>query len=106
MGRFENSLFSAVVLYDSTIKKRVYPFLIDPVIPVADDDVYVITVVGDRLDSLAYQYYSDSTLWWIITAANPELRKDSVFLDAGMQLRIPVSAGTIISLLNDANSSR
>ena len=29
--------------------------------------------VGDRIDTLAYQYYSDATLWWRIADANPAI---------------------------------
>lgn len=29
--------------------------------------------VGERMDSIAYQYYADATLWWRIADANPEL---------------------------------
>ena len=29
--------------------------------------------IGDRIDSLAYQFYTDATLWWRIAQANPEI---------------------------------
>ena len=41
-----------------------------PNIPLSENDIYVITTIGDRLDSLAYSYYRDSDLWWVISAAN------------------------------------
>lgn len=106
MARVTNNQLTSFVFFDNQKSKRVYPFFIDPVIPVQLDDLYVVTVAGDRLDSLAYQYYSDATLWWIIAAANPELRKDSVFLDLGIQLRIPVNHTKVINLFVDANLSR
>ncbi len=50
-----------------------------PNIPLSENDVYVITTVGDRLDSLAYSYYNDATLWWIIAAANNNATKGALF---------------------------
>lgn len=35
-------------------------------------DPYVVQQ-GDRLDVLAYSYYGDALLWWIIARANPEV---------------------------------
>lgn len=29
--------------------------------------------VGERIDTIAYQYYTDATMWWKIADANPEL---------------------------------
>ena len=46
-----------------------------PNIPLSEDDIYVITTIEDRLDSLAYQFYSDVRLWWVIANANPDLIK-------------------------------
>ena len=31
-----------------------------PEVPLSENDVYVVTTVGDRLDSLAYSYYNDN----------------------------------------------
>ena len=39
----------------------VYRPKIYPTIPLSDDDLYVATETGDRLDTLAYQFYQDST---------------------------------------------
>jgi hypothetical protein len=50
--------------------RRVYRTKIYPNIPKKDNDIYVAIQTGDRLDTLAYQFYGDSTLWWIIATAN------------------------------------
>ena len=57
-------------------------------IPETDEDIYVITQMGDRLDLLAYQFYKDRNLWWYIAKANnlKDLR-----IPAGTSLRIPGS---------------
>ncbi len=62
-----------------------------PDIPVSENDYYVITTVGDRFDILAQQFYSDVNLWWIIAAANPTVRRDTLFITPGYQLRIPIN---------------
>ena len=77
-----------------------------PNVPLSESDVYVITTVGDRLDNLAYSYYRDSTLWWIIAMANNNATKGSMFPIPGTQLRIPTNAASVISLLNRFNQAR
>tara|TARA_Y100000310_G_scaffold67800_1_gene63186 strand:- start:626 stop:889 length:264 start_codon:yes stop_codon:yes gene_type:complete len=56
-------------------------------IPETNDDVWIITQYGDRLDSIAFQFYGDSTLWWAIAKAN-NLRS-SMKPKIGTSLRIP-----------------
>ena len=77
-----------------------------PNIPLSENDVYVITTVGDRLDSLAYSYYNDATLWWVIAAANNNVTKGSMFPIPGTQLRIPSDLSAILRLYNDFNTAR
>ena len=55
-------------------------------IPLLDSDIFVITQDGDRLDTLAYEFYGDSTLWWYLAKAN---NLTDMHLEAGVQLRIP-----------------
>ena len=54
-----------------------------------NDDIYVITQEGDRLDNLASEYYGDANLWWFIARVN-NLKINNV--EAGTRLRIPPSA--------------
>lgn len=45
-----------------------------------------------ELDLLAYDYYGDETLWWVVSRANPDVtRRDSFFIKPGIQIRIPTS---------------
>jgi nucleoid-associated protein YgaU len=39
-------------------------------IPETNEDIWVITTYGDRLDLLAYEYYGSQYLWWAIAKAN------------------------------------
>ena len=70
--------------------KRNYTNVVYPEIPKSNNDLYIIASWEDRLDLLAYQYYGDSDLWWIICQANPDkVRRDSFFIKLGEQIRIP-----------------
>lgn len=106
MSRYINAFYSRPVNLDEENKRRYYDALLDPEIPRRSDDIYVVTTIGDRLDQLAWQYYSDSSLWFIIAAANTELRKDSLYLEPGTQLRIPVDAQAVLSLYQAQNTNR
>ena len=74
----------------------VYRTKIYPNIPLSDNDTYAVTQTGDRLDTLAHQFYGDSSLWWIIATANNI--HDATFAVAdGTVLRIPYDYATIIN---------
>jgi len=76
-----------------------------PEIPLSDQDYYVISTGGDRYDTLAQQFYSDHTLWWIIASANNSERA-SVMVEPGVQLRIPANKENIVQLYRDINRKR
>ena len=76
--------------------RLVYKSKIYSNIPLRDDDTYVATELGDRLDTLAYQFYKDQTLWWIISSAN-NIHNAVFSLPEGTQLRIPKNYIEIIS---------
>jgi len=75
-----------------------------PEIPLSENDIYVITVTGDRLDIIANRYYGDSTLYWIISAANPSQSFSSMYLIEGSQLRIPNNISNVLAAYNALNS--
>ena len=52
------------------------------------DDTYIYSIQNDRLDNLAYKYYEDARLWWILARAN-NLGKGDMAIPIGTQLRIP-----------------
>ena len=45
-------------------------------------------VIGERLDSISYEYYQRSDLWWYILDYNPEI-SDLNNIKEGTILRIP-----------------
>jgi nucleoid-associated protein YgaU len=82
---------------------KYYKALKYPPIPPSESDVYVVTVQGDRLDLLSYQYYKDPTLWWVISVANSNITFGSMFPEPGTQLRIPTNISNVIELFNAEN---
>lgn len=51
----------------------VYPTVFRGTPPTASSFLHYEVKVGDRFDLLAYAYFEDSTLWWLIADANPEV---------------------------------
>lgn len=76
-----------------------------PDVPYQSTDYYVITTIEDRLDLLAYSFYQDSSLWWVIASANA-LPGDSIYPPIGVQLRIPADVTTIVSNYKNVNNAR
>ena len=64
---------------------------------------FVMSKVGDRIDSLAYKFYGDVTLWWIIAKANGI--KGKTALEPGIPLRIPGNITQIIENFINLNTS-
>jgi hypothetical protein len=95
--------YSNIPLLKNNTGTRYYANAKYPDIPFRDSDIYVISQKGDRYDSLAYHYYKDSTLWWIIPAANPRFKPNSLFPILGQQIRIPTDIANIISAYNLLN---
>jgi hypothetical protein len=89
---------------DPSSKVKMYKNSKYPPIPVSQNDIYVVTSFGDRLDLLAQQYYDDSTLWWIISIANDFLKQNSIFIPIGTQIRIPVNVNQILTSYRNLNS--
>ena len=81
----------------TTSKKgsQIYKTVRYPDIPRLNSDTYVFSTIGDRYDTLAQQYYGDSSLWWIISSANDFLPQDSYYIPLGIQIRIPINTGEI-----------
>ena len=88
-----------------TLGTQYYKDVTYPEIPSNENDIWVETEFGDRLDSLAYQFYKDVTLYWVIAIANPnKINMGSLFLTPGTQIRIPVNVVNIVDSYNNLNS--
>lgn len=77
---------------DTVIKnednQRIFETSYHPEFPITDKDLFIITKRGQRFDELAYQYYQDQTLWWVIAKANG-LVDGSLVIRPGIRIRIP-----------------
>ncbi len=72
-------------------------------IPVRDTDLYILTQSGDRLDSIAQQFYGDSSMWWYIAKANG---LSDINIEPGIKLRLPKSTTNPVELDKSSNSGR
>ena len=98
MSRYNN-----LPILTNNKKQRYISGIKYPHIPLDFSDIYVITTVGDRFDILAQQYYNDSSLWWVISRANPQLKQDSYNIPGGLQIRIPQNFQNVVDNFNRIN---
>jgi len=91
------------IVKQGTTGSQYYTNAIYPDIKPQDNDYYVITTIEDRLDLLAYSFYQDSSLWWIIASANA-LPGDSIYPPIGIQLRIPIDIQNITANYKRVNN--
>lgn len=90
-----NSIYPATSPYYTTdvVNNKFLDFMISRPIPrLASDLPFTITKVYEyRPDMLAYDLYSDSRLWWVFAARNPNaLGPDPYFnFVSGLQIYIP-----------------
>jgi nucleoid-associated protein YgaU len=85
--------------------KRVFSTTYYPEIPIRNTDKFITSVFGDRLEQLAYRFYGDTTLWWVIARANGEFNGD-LRPKIGRRITIPTDISDSIRELNNLNSSR
>tara|TARA_Y100000034_G_scaffold136328_1_gene212218 strand:+ start:2338 stop:2637 length:300 start_codon:yes stop_codon:yes gene_type:complete len=91
MSRYKNK-----TIFRNEKGKRYLKGIKYPIIPLSDDDVFVITNEGDRLDLLAQSFYKNKDLWWVISIANVDLPQNSLYIPVGTQLRIPIDIQSIL----------
>jgi len=95
--------YSKIPTTKSPDGEQIYKTVRYPEIPRSFSDIYVYTTIGDRFDTLAQQYYNDSSLWWIISNANGTLNQSSLTPPVGTQLRIPSNPTPTIAAYNKLN---
>ena len=81
---------------------RVYKTTYYPDIPISDNDQFIYPRFGERLDSLAYKFYGDVTLWWVIAKANG--LKGKVFAPQDTEIRIPGNVSKVLEDFNNLNN--
>lgn len=97
--RYDNN-----IIYKTSNNKPYYKGKIYPDVPYTITDEYIITTAGDRLDTIAYSYYGDAELWWIISIANNNITKGSIFPTPGTQLRVPTNKNAVMQLFDELNN--
>ena len=91
MSRYKSTLTN-----ESTENKNLkYNTTIYEEVPERNDDVFLVSQTGDRLDLLANQYYGSPAYWWIIANAN-NIHDGKLGLKDGTILRIPANHMEII----------
>jgi hypothetical protein len=93
---------SIKVLKDNENTRRYLRASKYPQIPFSDNDIYIETVYGDRLDIISYDYYDSVDHYWVLIVAN-NLPGDSIFVTPGTQLRIPYDLQSIITDYENLN---
>ena len=86
-------------------KKRIQGQTIYPPIVPRSTDLYIVIRDGQRLDTIANEYYKDPSKWWIIAQAN-NITGGTLFVKAGSQIRIPQDTGKINTDLKKLNQER
>ena len=99
-----NRLRNIIVKTDKDTQNRFYKNIEYPEIPVSPNDVYIVSKSTDRLDLLAKDYYGNVNYWWVISKANPDkIKRDSFFINPGLQIRIPSNIEKIYNDFLDLN---
>ena len=88
MQRYKNTRIGIMTKDDSNVESTFFETSYFLKVPETDDDTFIITQHGDRLDLLAHRFYSDTTLWWYIAKAN---NLTALNVPAGKSLVIPAS---------------
>ena len=73
---------------DTHTNKLRYESMYYPKFEVKSTDVYFIAKAGDRMDLVAYDYYGDEKLWWVISRANV-IPRGTLTLPPGFRIRVP-----------------
>ena len=95
--------YTNIAIKKNESNRRVTRSVLYPPIPRMETDIYVMTTPGDRLDLLAYKYYSSTNYWWIIAEANA-IGKGTFVLPPGQQIRIPRDILPILEDYRQLNS--
>ena len=96
------SRYKHTVIRKNREGKRVFKPTMYPKIPIRDSDIFIYPRFGDRLDNLAYKYYNDVSLWWIIAKANG-LDAAHIGLEVDKQIRIPTDIEPILIKLKETS---
>jgi len=98
-----NRYAEAKIKEDTRTGSRYFKPTLYPDIPEKDSDVIHNVRAGERLDLLAYKYYNDVGLWWVISRAN-RLDPSQIGLEASTVLRVPTDIAEVIRSFRALNA--
>jgi len=96
--------YSTATILKNQNLNRYYSTIIIETPTATTNDIYIKTTTPDRLDRLAYIFYEDQSLWWVIAAANG-LGKGTYVVPSNKTLRIP-SNPNIQQFITNINNER
>ena len=76
-----------------------------PSVPRSPTDLVLTLESETRMDQLAFEYYGDAKLWWIIAGAN-DFSEANFVLSSGVQVRIPQDISAVLSRIEKVNRTR
>ena len=85
---FENSRYTDTYLLNGIGAEPIYFSNTDIKVDKSPNDLVYTVKAGDRLDSIAYEFYKDCQLKWKILYANPEFETE-LDIKAGDVIIIP-----------------
>ena len=91
---------STSISIDKRGRFRVYKPTIYPSIPMKDSDIFIMPVVGEKLENLANRFYGDGSLWWIIAKAN-NINDSTVISNTLKRVRIPTEIQEVLQKLDE-----
>jgi|TARA_B100000749_G_scaffold279793_1_gene273637 hypothetical protein len=84
------------------LKQQVLKPTIYPKIPLRDSDIFIRPKGMERCEHVAYRFYGDQSLWWVIAQAN-NIHNGSIYLDSEKQIRVPQDIQSIMMDLESEN---
>ena len=63
-------------------------------------NIFIYPKYGDRLDTLAFKHYGDTSLWWIIAKAN-NITDTTVISNKLKRVRIPTEIQDVLQKLDE-----
>ena len=100
-----NRYESISITKNPNMGSRYYVNNVYPDVPISENDTYLISTYGDRLDLYALDFYNDDRLWVFIASAN-SLPGDSIYPPIGIQIRVPANIQGVLNNYKSINATR
>jgi hypothetical protein len=64
------------------------------------DDIFIKLKYGQRLDNIAYQFWGDGSLWWVICLVNGFKTPFDSEISTGKLIRVPHSINHVLATID------